>query len=514
VSRQGRTLAAATAFGAALWLVPSASAAIVEFRMPTGSPPMGITVGQDGNLWASQPSGNVARIARSGAITEFPLDTSTFRPFPGRITTGPSAAVWIGESSASAGAVTQVAADGSTTQFSSGITNQVEDITVGPDLNLWFTEPRSGIVAQMTPSGTVTEFLVGGAPTRISRGADGNLWFTDAATRTLDRMTTTGAVTLAVPGPVGSTPTDVTVGPDGTEWTTLDAATGGRSMIGRVEPDGTLSTLVVARDADQLTSISPGPDGNLWFTDAGVSPGGNGTAGIGRLTLAGDATIFRTGLPANSRPVDITPGPDGNLWFADASNGVGRIPPNEPPDGPAVAPPVLGKSVDVAPVSGTVLVRARGARRFTRLKTGEQIPVGSDVDTTRGRVTLTSARSSSPATQSILLYAGLFRVRQLKAANAFTDLDLEGPIGPCSRSGGAKAARKRKKRGLWGSGNGKVRTNGKDSSGTVNDPVWLTEDSCAGTRTVVRSGTVTVRDFTRRRTVKVTAGRQYLAPAP
>jgi hypothetical protein len=43
---------------------------------------------------------------------------------------------------------------------------------------------------------------------------------------------------------------------------------------------------------------------------------------------------------------------------------------------------------------------------------------------------------------------------------------------------------------------------------------WLTVDRCDGTLTVVRSGTVAVRDFTRDRTVLVDAGERYLARAP
>jgi hypothetical protein len=40
---------------------------------------------------------------------------------------------------------------------------------------------------------------------------------------------------------------------------------------------------------------------------------------------------------------------------------------------------------------------------------------------------------------------------------------------------------------------------------------WVTRDSCAGTRTTVRSGSVAVTDFRRHRTVKVGAGQTYLA---
>jgi hypothetical protein len=48
----------------------------------------------------------------------------------------------------------------------------------------------------------------------------------------------------------------------------------------------------------------------------------------------------------------------------------------------------------------------------------------------------------------------------------------------------------------------------------VRGTVWTTTDRCDGTLTTVRKGRVTVRDFRRRRSVVVRAGRSYLARAP
>jgi hypothetical protein len=64
---------------------------------------------------------------------------------------------------------------------------------------------------------------------------------------------------------------------------------------------------------------------------------------------------------------------------------------------------------------------------------------------------------------------------------------------------------------LWGSGKGRFRTKGKYSAATVRGTTWLTQERCDGTLTRVRSGTVSVRDLKRRKTVTVRAGRSYLA---
>jgi hypothetical protein len=66
---------------------------------------------------------------------------------------------------------------------------------------------------------------------------------------------------------------------------------------------------------------------------------------------------------------------------------------------------------------------------------------------------------------------------------------------------------------LWGSGKGRFRTKGRYSSATVRGTIWLTADRCDGTLTIVKRGTVSVRDLRRHKTVKVKAGHSYLARA-
>ena len=44
--------------------------------------------------------------------------------------------------------------------------------------------------------------------------------------------------------------------------------------------------------------------------------------------------------------------------------------------------------------------------------------------------------------------------------------------------------------------------------------VWFTADRCEGTLTTVKRGKVAVRDFRRKRTITVSAGKRYFARAP
>jgi hypothetical protein len=170
-------------------------------------------------------------------------------------------------------------------------------------------------------------------------------------------------------------------------------------------------------------------------------------------------------------------------------------------------PPEAGKEVNALPKGGTVKVRLRGSNRFVELEEGEQIPVGSVIDTTRGRVTIVAAGD-----QQADFYDGIFRLSQGKGARPLTTLTLVEKLS-CPKAGNAVAAAKKKKRRLWGDGTGKFKTNGKHSAATVVGTKWLVEDRCSSTLTKVTRGKVRVRDFAKRRNVIVRAGKKYVARA-
>jgi CSLREA domain-containing protein len=186
-------------------------------------------------------------------------------------------------------------------------------------------------------------------------------------------------------------------------------------------------------------------------------------------------------------------------------------PPPRPPSGPAPVPaPVLGSRVNVAPVSGVVRVRLPGGR-FRVLAAGQQVPIGSVLDTTRGTVRLTSAADRRGATQKAKFRDGVFKTLQRKRAGAFTELKLTGKLQGC-RKGAARTSARRRGRRLWGNGSGRFRSVGNRASAGVRGTNWLLEDRCDGSTLVqVRRGRVTVRDFGRRKTITLRAGQRYVA---
>jgi hypothetical protein len=182
----------------------------------------------------------------------------------------------------------------------------------------------------------------------------------------------------------------------------------------------------------------------------------------------------------------------------------------------AVAPPVLGRTINVQAVSGRVLVKQ--GRRFVPLTGTRQLPVGSILDTRHGVVRLTSAANTRGALQSGDFTSGIFQVAQSRRLRGLTDLNLAGgSFRGCSARAGSNAAAARLSgrvvRRLRGTARGRFRTRGRYSAATVRGTIWDTIDRCDGTLTRVERGVVVVRDLRGRRNITVRAGRNYLAKA-
>jgi hypothetical protein len=197
--------------------------------------------------------------------------------------------------------------------------------------------------------------------------------------------------------------------------------------------------------------------------------------------------------------------------------------PPTPPQNPG-QPPVLflapppptpenGEKVVVAPKAGTVFVTTPGGKKV-KLEAGQTIPVGSIVDATRGKVTLTSVNRKGE-TQTAVFFGGVFLVQQQEGSGLVV-LKLRGALncGKAARSGRVAGRLERggkKSRKLWGSGKGNFRTEGNNGSATVRGTIWLTEDRCNGTYFKVNQGVVTIRDFGANETFQLGKGKSYLA---
>jgi hypothetical protein len=181
-------------------------------------------------------------------------------------------------------------------------------------------------------------------------------------------------------------------------------------------------------------------------------------------------------------------------------------------------PPVLGESFSVARRSGDVIVRYPGRRRrgqVVHLQGSGPFPVGTVIDSRRGRVRLESSRGGKGLHRGVFR-SGIFKVKQPKKKGGVTDIVLRGGLFGCTaKTAGNKAQASvlSRRRRLWGRGRGSYRTRGLYSSGSVRGTIWLTQDTCQGTLTLVIRGVVVVHDFTTGEDIEVRAGHRYFASA-
>ena len=309
------------------------------------------------------------------------------------------------------------------------------------------------------------------------------------------------------------------VGPGGA--VTDEVAWRFRRTYGLTPENQTVNTGDTARFAVSMTDTrgAPQPGTHIRWEALGT----NNSAGDVRTGADGKATFEYIGA---------NPGSDRVTAYADLNdNGVRDE--GEPerqanvewtgPDAPTFA-----REVNVRPVSGTVLVKlpkgsslakSKWARKaqsgFVRLTDAKQVPVGAQMDATRGRVSMTSAKSPTGGVQTAQFYSGRFQAIQSSRERGLTEVRMTLPM-TCTTNRRGKltaAARKVRSRRLWGSGKGRFRTRGRHSSATVRGTTWLQKDTCTTTTTSVKEGVVIVKDFAKRKNVRVKAGKRYVARA-
>ena len=304
---------------------------------PAGTPPIppespvtanAITAGPDGALWFTDGShARVFRVTTAGAFTGFTVDglTQSFSGLSG-ITAGPDGALWF---TGVTGKVGRITTAGAVTEFAVLGPDTGDQITTGPDGNLWVGDSASQAVVRVTPAGVATSFHIPGKYSTVSgltAGPDGNLWLTGSEsgynpgqTPLVAKISPGGSVT-SFPFPARTTldPTlgvpylglaALTTGPDGALWV------GGDQIIVRVATDGTTTRFPLTLDGARATSIVTGPDGALWFTETFTDANQNKSAAVGRITTAG--VVSQYPIPTAGSADDIVRGPGDDLWFVE-----------------------------------------------------------------------------------------------------------------------------------------------------------------------------------------------------
>ncbi len=219
------------------------------------------------------------------------------------------------------------------------------------------------------------------------------------------------------------------------------------------------------------------------------------------------------------------------------------------PADPPPPPPVLGKTANVAPVSGIVYIELppgatlasasllRSApptqafaaltkgRAFIPLTEARQIPMGSILDTTRGVAGITTANIASARNKLQFgdFGAGIFKMLQHRRQRGLTELDIidnHSARQICATRGkgaDARIAARRPSSKVLGrltvNSHGHFSAHGQYSAATVRGTTWAVANRCDGTLTRVVRGVLSVRDFRLRKTVTLFTGQSYLAKA-
>ncbi len=235
-----------------------------------------------------------------------------------------------------------------------------------------------------------------------------------------------------------------------------------------------------------------------------------------------------------------------------AGNALGADQILQTPADPPPPPPVLGKTANVAPVSGIVYIELPpGAtlasfspsvfsfsalpiqafaaltkgRGFIPLTEARQIPFGSILDTSKGVAKITTATTASPRgkVQFGDFGAGLFKLLQARKQKGLTELNvidnhparqLCATLGKGKKASIASSHPSQKVLGrLTANSHGHFTGRGQYSAATVRGTTWAVTNRCDGTLTRVVRGVLTVRDFRLRKTVTLFTGQSYLARA-
>ena len=152
-------------------------------------------------------------------------------------------------------------------------------------------------------------------------------------------------------------------------------------------------------------------------------------------------------------------------------------------------------------------VKLPGSNRFRELAEGEQLPVGTVVDTLKGRVTLVAAGG-----QTANFYDGIFKIGQGKGAKPLTTLTLVEKL-TCPKAGRRSRRPRRRSGGCGATG---AASSGRRAS-TARRP-WSARVAGRGQLQVDPDPgcqrPCLVRDFAKKKTVIVRAGKKYVAGEP
>lgn len=238
------------------------SGLMTPFPLGGSQSPRSITLGPDQNLWFGEANSGLAKITPAGQVTTYSPFSAIGYGNVNSIVTGPGNVLWAGISS---GTIAEVSSDAlMASGFTMSTYTNPENLTKGPNGGLLFTEVTANNIGFVTSAGAISEFATAdGAPSGgITLGPDGNVWYSQPSN--IIKATTSGSILgrYAISARGGA----IIDGPDGNLWFVEPYG----NAIGRVTPQGAVTefpvpTSYASEPQPAVVGITVGPDGNIWF---------------------------------------------------------------------------------------------------------------------------------------------------------------------------------------------------------------------------------------------------------
>lgn len=281
------------------------------------------TQGPDGTLWFfNVQSDKIGRMSPSGKVAWLTQDLG-YRGDDQTARAAPDGSVWFilkdpppdGDT-----VVGRITPNGTLQKIP--VSGAIADFAVAPDGVMWFrttgARARGGKIGRITLLGALSYFTlpvnddVSLGTYNIAVGSDGTVWFTEPVSGRIGTIAPSGKMRhLALSRPMAFTgPHAFVVAPDGTLWF------GTERRIGKVSPSGEITAYPV-QGLEYPHSFVSGSGGSLWFLDGD-------SRNVHTITQNGNVTTYA--LPSNlSKVTWLFAGTNGTIWFTDEIGGVGKI---------------------------------------------------------------------------------------------------------------------------------------------------------------------------------------------
>jgi len=175
---------------------------LVNKTLPAPSEPGDVAVDKQGNVWFTEGVGghgcSVGRRSPTGKLTTYNIGGECLD-----LTVGPDGNIWV-----AANVVKELSATTGATLASYSVPLPIGIATLGDDI--YVTEDEPGRIAQIGPSGEVTEYALPGdhRPEWMTAGPDGAVWFTEpigpvAGSEGIGRLTPNGELSEIPVGEYG-----------------------------------------------------------------------------------------------------------------------------------------------------------------------------------------------------------------------------------------------------------------------------------------------------------------------